>query len=105
VKLRTAKKLLLILTGGCLVLLILNWLSFRLDRGWHRRSDRIAELRKTIAEGKMTLGREDTIRERWDRMSTNALSSTPPWRNASSLMLLTTGCAPAASRKAPSSRS
>ena len=25
----------------------------------------------------MTLGREDTIRERWDRMSTNALSSTP----------------------------
>jgi hypothetical protein len=75
---KNREKLLLILTGGCLVLLILNWLVISpLIASWHHRSDRIDELRKMIADGNMTIGREQTIRERWDNMSTNALSSTP----------------------------
>jgi Tfp pilus assembly protein PilO len=75
---KNREKLLLILTGGCLVLLILNWLIISpLIASWHRRSDRIDELRKTIADGNMTISREQTIRERWDNMSTNALSTTP----------------------------
>jgi hypothetical protein len=75
---KNREKLLLVLTGGCLVLLLLNWLVVSpLIAGWHRRSDRIVALQKSIADGRMTLGREDTIRQRWDGMSTNALSSTP----------------------------
>jgi hypothetical protein len=75
---KNREKLLLILTGACLFLLLMNWLVISpLIASWHRRSDRIAKLRETIASGKVTLGREDTIRERWDRMSTNALSSAP----------------------------
>jgi Tfp pilus assembly protein PilO len=75
---KNREKLLLIVTGGCLFLLLLNWLVISpLVASWHRRSDRIAELRKTIAAGTVTLRREDSIRDRWNGMSTNALSSTP----------------------------
>jgi hypothetical protein len=75
---KNREKMLLIVTGGCLVLLLLNWLVISpLTASWHRRSDRIAELRKSIADGDLLRRRGDTIRERWERMSTNALSSTP----------------------------
>jgi hypothetical protein len=75
---KNREKLLLIATGACLVLLLLNWLVISpLTASWHRRSDHIAELRKSLADGAMLLRRKDSIRERWDRMSTNALSSTP----------------------------
>jgi hypothetical protein len=75
---KNREKLLLIATGACLVLLLVNWLVISpLIASWHHRSDRIAALRKSLAEGAMLLRRQDTIRERWDRMSTNALSGTP----------------------------
>ncbi len=75
---KNREKLLLIATGGCLVLLLLNWLVISpLIASWHRRSDRIAALRKSIADGNVTLRRGGSILDRWERMRTNALSSTP----------------------------
>jgi hypothetical protein len=75
---KNREKLLLILTGGCLVLLLLNWLVVSpLIASWHHRSDRIADLRKSLADGDILIRRQDSIRSRWDRMSTNSLSSTP----------------------------
>ncbi|MGP8200196.1 MAG: hypothetical protein ACLQU4_11920 [Limisphaerales bacterium] len=75
---KNREKMLLIITGACLVLLILNWLVISpLTASWHHRSDRIATLRKSLADGAMLLRRQDSIRDRWEHMSTNALSSTP----------------------------
>ena len=75
---KNREKLLLIATGGCLVLLLLNWLVISpLIASWHHRAERIAELRKSLEDGAMLLRRQDTIRGRWEQMSTNALSSTP----------------------------
>jgi hypothetical protein len=77
-EIKNREKLLLIATGACLVLLILNWLVISpLTASWHHRSDRIAALRKSLDDGAMLLRREDSIRGHWDRMSTNALSSAP----------------------------
>lgn len=75
---KNREKLLLILTGGCLLLLILNWLVITpLIASWHRRADHIADLRKSLADGAMLIKRGDSIRETWNKMSTNSLSSTP----------------------------
>jgi Tfp pilus assembly protein PilO len=75
---KNREKMLLIATGGCLVLMILNWLVISpLTASWHHRSERIAALRKSLGDGAMLLRREASIRERWEHMSTNALSSTP----------------------------
>ena len=40
---------------------------------WQERSERIATLRKDIAQGELIVQRERSIRERWDHMQTNAL--------------------------------
>src|ERR1700683_1929975 len=75
---KNREKILLVLTGACLALMIVNWLVISpLIASWHRRADHITELRNMIADEKMTLGRENTIRQRWDHMSTNSLSNTP----------------------------
>jgi Tfp pilus assembly protein PilO len=77
-EIKNRERLLLIATGGCLVLMILNWLVISpLTASWHHRSDRIAALRKSLGDGAMLLRREASIRERWELMSANALSSTP----------------------------
>jgi len=75
---KNREKLLLIGTGVMLALFLLQWLVISpLIASWHRRSDHITELRKSLADGAMLIRRADTIRDRWDRMNTNALSSTP----------------------------
>jgi hypothetical protein len=75
---KNREKLLLILTGGCVALLILNWLIISpLIAGWHSRANRIVALHKQLDDGSVLLRRESSIRSRWDHMSTNALSSTP----------------------------
>ena len=40
---------------------------------WSTRATRVAELRKQIAQGKMLVQREQSIRSRWEQMSRNAL--------------------------------
>lgn len=75
---KNREKLLLIITALCGVLWLLNWLVISpLTDSWHRRSDRIAQLRKNIDDGKMLIRRGGSIRGQWLRMSTNALSSAP----------------------------
>jgi Tfp pilus assembly protein PilO len=75
---KNRERLLLIVTAACLLLLVLNWLVIKpLTASWRDRSGRIAKLEKDLADGAMLLRRGDSIRERWDHMSTNALASTP----------------------------
>jgi hypothetical protein len=42
---------------------------------WSTRSQKIAELRKEVSDGRMLLQREGALRSRWDRMRTNTLSA------------------------------
>ena len=44
-------------------------------KAWSGRATRIAELRKEVAQGKMLLQREQSIRTRWEQMSRNTLPS------------------------------
>jgi Tfp pilus assembly protein PilO len=44
-----------------------------LTRSWAERVKQIAELRKSISQGNGLLGREQSIRNRWDSMRTNTL--------------------------------
>jgi len=75
---KNREKLLLIAAGACVAFLVLKWLIISpLIASWHRRADHIADLRKSLADGDMLIRRQDSIRSQWDRMSTNALSSTP----------------------------
>jgi len=75
---KNREKLLLIWTGVAVVLLLLKLLVVSpLIASWDNRSERIAALRKSLADGAMLIRRADPIRERWEQMSTNALSSTP----------------------------
>lgn len=76
---KNRERILLIATGGCLFVLLLNWLVISpLIAGWHHRADRIADLHKKIADGNVMQQRESFIRDRWDGMNTNTLSSEPP---------------------------
>ncbi len=75
---KNREKMLLIWTGAAVVLLLLKLLVISpLIASWHNRAEHIAALRKSLADGAMLIRRADPIRERWERMSTNALSSTP----------------------------
>jgi len=44
-----------------------------LAKAWNRRAARIAELRKEVTQGRMLLGREQSLRTRWQQMSRNTL--------------------------------
>jgi hypothetical protein len=44
-----------------------------LTAAWNTRTKRIAELRTKISNGTLLVGREQTIRSRWDEMSRNTL--------------------------------
>ena len=46
-----------------------------LQQAWSARSTRVADLRKQITQGKMLMQREQSIRNRWQQMSRNALPS------------------------------
>lgn len=41
---------------------------------WKTRSDRIAELQRSVNQGELLLDRESAIRDRWDFMRTNTLA-------------------------------
>jgi hypothetical protein len=46
-----------------------------LIRIWKARTERIADLKKSVAQGEQLLEREKPIRTRWEHMRTNTLSS------------------------------
>jgi type II secretory pathway component PulM len=78
VETKNREKMLLIGAGVCVGLFILNWLLITpLTASWKHRATRIEDLRKSLQDGAALVRREGTIRDRWDGITTNALSSTP----------------------------
>lgn len=68
------QRLLLILAGTVIGLLLADRLIYQpLTRGWKERATRIAELEKSIAQGKALLDREQILKARWNAMETNTL--------------------------------
>src|SRR4051794_9010891 len=68
------QQLLMILAGAAIVLLIGDRLVFEpLIHTWQDRSQRIVELKKSIAQGDVVVARASVIREQWDNMRTNTL--------------------------------
>jgi hypothetical protein len=75
---KNREKLLLMATGACIALWLLNLLVLSpLMDSWHRRSDEIDKLKRDIADGARLIQRQSTIRARWDFMRANALNSNP----------------------------
>jgi hypothetical protein len=73
---KNRERLLLMLTGACLAVWLLNLLVFSpLIDSWHSRSDEIDKLTKNIADGASLIRRASSIRDRWDFMRANALNS------------------------------
>lgn len=71
---KNRQQFLLIATAVVVGLLIADKVVLTpLIAGWKERSTRIAELRKSIAQGEGLLQRGERIRERWDGMRTNTL--------------------------------
>src|SRR2546425_581188 len=48
-----------------------------LTQSWKARTDRIAELRKSVSQGAQLIARDQLIRSRWEHMKTNMLPSNP----------------------------
>jgi hypothetical protein len=46
-----------------------------LSKAWSARAKRISELRNEITDGKVLVQREQSIRSRWEEMSSNALTN------------------------------
>ena len=73
-EIKSREKILAIALGACILFWLLNLVVFApVARSWHDRSVRIADLKKSIADGNLLLRRQAVIDERWDRMRTNAL--------------------------------
>jgi len=73
-KIENRQRLLAILAAVGVGLLVADRLIITpLASGWKDRTDRILELKKSIAKGTLVLQRENRIRERWDSMRTNTL--------------------------------
>ena len=75
-KIDNRQKVLLISAIAMFVLLVGDQLVLpMLTRKWKDNATRIADLRKSVAQGKTLLERENVIRNRWDGMRTNTLSA------------------------------
>jgi Tfp pilus assembly protein PilO len=73
---KNREKILLIVTAACVALWLLNMLVITpITDAWHSRSERIANLHKSIAAGRMLIHRQESVRSQWNQMQTNALSS------------------------------
>jgi hypothetical protein len=73
-EIKNRQNLLLIIAAGGLLLLVLDWAVIEPLKGsWNERVKRIAELKKSVADGKQLLSRKELILGRWDRIRTNTL--------------------------------
>ena len=73
---RDRQQLLALIAIAAVALLASDKLVFSpLLAGWKNRSARITDLRKSIDQGSVLLDREQTIRRRWQSMTTNTLPS------------------------------
>jgi Tfp pilus assembly protein PilO len=70
------QQILAILTIALVGLYVADKLVFSpLTRSWQARSERIAKLKEQVRDGTETVKRETALREQWDRMRTNTLTS------------------------------
>ena len=75
-KINNRQQLLVILAAVGVALLLGDKLVLSpLTTSWKERSDRIVELRKSVAQGKAMLDRGAALQRRWDNMRTNTLST------------------------------
>src|SRR6185295_16120720 len=73
------QQLLAILAIAAVALFATDKLVFTpLMNSWRARSARIVRLKEEVRDGTETLKREKVVRDQWDRMSTNTLSSAKP---------------------------
>jgi hypothetical protein len=74
--LNNRQQLLGILAGAALAILVGDRLIVTpLTRLWKERSAEISDTKKSVDQGAQLINRDAVIRERWDRMRTNMLSS------------------------------
>jgi hypothetical protein len=68
------QQLLALVAVGAVAFFALDRLAIRpLTRSWRERSQSVAELRKSIAQGKLVLERETHTRSRWNEMRKSTL--------------------------------
>lgn len=73
-KIKNRQQLLIFLTVASIGLLAGDrFVLSPLLKSWRERSDRIAQLRKSIEQGRQLQDREDGVRTRWEQMRTNTL--------------------------------
>jgi hypothetical protein len=73
--LKNRQQLLGILAIGALAVLAADRLVLTpLTTSWKARSERLVELKTSVQRGTTLLEREEALRDRWEEMSTNALS-------------------------------
>jgi hypothetical protein len=74
VNVNNRQQLLAVLAIGAIVLLLGDRLVLTpLTRSWKERTQKIASLRKSLAQGDLLLERDSRIRETWETMRTNTL--------------------------------
>jgi hypothetical protein len=74
VNIKNRQQLLTVLAGIAIVLFFSDRFIFTpLTKTWQARSDRIAELKKSIAQGELLVDRAPRISSQWNNMRTNTL--------------------------------
>lgn len=75
-QIKNRQTVLLLVAAGALLFFVGDKLVFTpLVEGWQARTKHIAELKRNIEQGEMLISREQTIRDNWNHMQTNTLSS------------------------------
>lgn len=75
-EIKNRQKILLFTAAAGLLLLVADSLVLSpLTSSWQARTKRIAELKKSVADGSLLIKRKEAILGRWDRMRTNTLPS------------------------------
>jgi hypothetical protein len=75
-KIETRQQFLVVLTIAVAALFVGERLIYEPLAGWWSvRSQKVAELRKQVTDGRLLLQREQSLRSRWDQMRTNTLSA------------------------------
>ena len=77
-KIKNRQQMLAIMAGAVVALFIADKVIIEpLMDSWKGRAKRIAELRKKVDDGRNLIRREQSLRSRWEQMSTNTLPNNP----------------------------
>ena len=77
-KIDNRPRVLLLVAFALLIALVADQLVLEpLGQAWAARAERIAVLRKQVADGTLLVQREESLRRRWRQMRANTLSNNP----------------------------